>query len=460
MRNRLGWAAGATAVATAAAAFVLPGVGGAATVHALRTSVHVDFGTRHGAPAHGYTADYGLAYAGARGYGWTRVSNGKPVALVGNGVRRTTPKDPRYQSFLQMQAPHGPVKTPAQWQVALVDGLYDVTVAVGDSSATDSFDVITAEPHTARQVVLVGGFKPSASHRFYTVTKRVRVTGHRLGLNPAGGRNTKIDFVVAVPVRPGSPVVTPKPPTTTPPTTATPTTATPTTAPTTTSPTTPQPGGFVDDFTKGGTVGAGCQVTGLDGVLPNTAGNQCLLGNIAFVPGAGLRLTSTAGQLADDNQQNALYKTFDASSGSFTVTARVVGPVSQLTQNYQQIGAWFGPDQDNFVKVEAEHNGTGAPHLTMFDRHNGAPGRIVTTISLQALTTAITLDLVIKGANHQLTVFYRLNGGALVQVGTAELAADVSGWFTSTAKAGILDSNSGSTTSVVATFSSFSIASS
>ena len=237
----------------------------------------------------------------------------------------------------------------------------------------------------------------------------------------------------------------------------------------------PAPGSATTvNLAGGGSVSGSCAVTGFDGVLPNTAGNQCVAGKLAFASG-GLAVTSTAGQLADNNQQNALYKTFDASRGAFTVTTRVVGPLSYLASNYQQVGAFFGPDQNNFVKVEAEAN--GGPHLTMFYREKGVAGT-VGSVSLPALTTASTLDLVIKGnttvpdplpygdAYHvsgypldQLTVFYSLNGGALVQVGTVKRPADVTGWFSTSAKAGILDSNSGSPTPVTATFSRFSITS-
>jgi hypothetical protein len=192
-------------------------------------------------------------------------------------------------------------------------------------------------------------------------------------------------------------------------------------------------------------------------------------------PSAAAAWRSTAGQLANNNQQNALYKTFDATRGQFTVTARVVGPVNQLTSDFQQIGAWFGPDQNNFVKVEAEHNGTGDPHLTMFYRENGVSGT-VGSVALPAMTTASTLDLVIRGNTtvpdplpygdtyhvsgyplDELTVFYSLNGAALVQVGTIKMPANVTGWFSRQAKAGILDSNSGAATAITATFSKFSI---
>jgi hypothetical protein len=240
----------------------------------------------------------------------------------------------------------------------------------------------------------------------------------------------------------------------------------------------PLPGAATTDtLTTGGTITSSCAVTGFDGVLPNTGGTQCNAANLAF--GAnGLSITSSPGQLADNNQQNALYRTFDATRSSFTVTARVVGPVNQLTTNYQQIGAWFGPDQNNFVKVEAEHNGnTGDPHLTMFYRENGVAGTVA-TVSLPAMTTASTLDLVIKGNTSvpdpipygdmyhvsgypldELTVYYSVNGAALVQVGTVKMPANVTGWFSTAAKAGILDSNSGDTTPITATFSRFAITS-
>ena len=236
------------------------------------------------------------------------------------------------------------------------------------------------------------------------------------------------------------------------------------------------------DLTTGGTVSPTCAVTGFDGVLANTAGTQCNAGNIAFGPN-GLTLTSSAGQLANSNQQNALYKTFDATRSytqnkvnhGFTVTARVLGPVTQLTNDYQQIGAFFGPDQANFVKVEAEHNGTGDPKLTMFYSEKGVAGTVA-SVPLPAMTTASTLDLIIQGNSNvpdplpygdtdgvsgfpldELTVYYSINGAAPVQVGTTKFPVDVTGWFNRQSKAGILVSNTGSANTLTATFSKFSI---
>ncbi|MDX6212851.1 MAG: hypothetical protein QOF82_1938, partial [Frankiales bacterium] len=184
------------------------------------------------------------------------------------------------------------------------------------------------------------------------------------------------------------------------------------------------------DLTKGGTVGAGCAVSGFDGVLANTGGTQCNPANIAFT-GAGLSLTSTAGQLTANTQQNALYKSFDATRGQFTVDAKVVGPITTLTSGTQQIGAWFGPDQNNWVKVQADHTGTGE-NITMTYREKGTSSTVA-TVAVPGLATASSVDLVIvgntsvpdpaTGSAHnfpldEVTVFYRLNGGPLVQVGT------------------------------------------
>ncbi|BEP12378.1 hypothetical protein acdb102_06890 [Acidothermaceae bacterium B102] len=229
------------------------------------------------------------------------------------------------------------------------------------------------------------------------------------------------------------------------------------------------------DLTAIGSIGANCAVPGFDGVLDNA----CVPGNL-HASGAGLAITSTPGQLATNNQANALYKTFDATRGPFTVTARVAGGINQLTTNYQQIGAFFGTDQNNFIKIEIEHNGTGTPHMTMFFRTNAGAGQSVTTIQPSGLTTASTVDLVIKGNTtlpdpipfgdtygvsgyplDQLGVYYSIDGGPLTQLGTTfEYPANVPGFFSRSSKAGILDSNSGTPTTLTATFSRFSISNS
>ncbi|BEP15324.1 hypothetical protein acdb102_36350 [Acidothermaceae bacterium B102] len=222
------------------------------------------------------------------------------------------------------------------------------------------------------------------------------------------------------------------------------------------------------DLTKGGTVSASCAITGFDGVLANTAGTQCNAAGAAF-SSAGLALTSTAGVLTSNNQQNALYKNFDATRGQFTIDATVAGPLPSLTSGNQQIGAFFGPDQNNFIKVQADAV-SGAPHITMTYREKGVA--TTATVAVPGLTTTSTLDLVIIGNTSvpdpatgklagfpldQLSVYYKIDGGALTSIGTVKTPADVVTWFSRMAKAGVLVSNAGSATPITATFSKFSI---
>lgn len=228
------------------------------------------------------------------------------------------------------------------------------------------------------------------------------------------------------------------------------------------------------DLRSGISVSGNCGVTGFDGVLPASGAgvNPCNAANIG-TSGAGLVLNSSAGQLADHNQQNALYQAFDTTRGAFTVSTRVIGSTGQLTQNYRQIAAFFGSDDRNFIKIEAEHN--GSPGLTLFYVHDGVGGTVASAPSspafISALTSASTLDLVIKGVANvpdpipygdpygvhgfpmdELSVWYSIDGGTLTQIGPTIESA----FYSHSAKAGILVA-SPSATPITATFSQFSI---
>jgi hypothetical protein len=231
-------------------------------------------------------------------------------------------------------------------------------------------------------------------------------------------------------------------------------------------------------LTAGGSVTGQCVVAGFDGVLPNSGGTQCNPGNISYTS-SGLALTSTPGEMANgiNSQQNALYNTFDASRSSFTVKARIAGPLPALTDNYQQIATFFGPDQNNYFKVEVEHNGNGTdPHLTVLYEQGGS-ATVVASVSVPALATANTVDLIINGNSSQpdgiqpnvdtykvrgypldqVWGSYSINGGTPVMVGTKQLPKDPMGWFSTSAKAGILVSSGGSSTPITATFTRFAI---
>jgi hypothetical protein len=96
----------------------------------------------------------------------------------------------------QLPADSSGVPTPGAWEAAVPNGLYRVTVAVGDAgTATNSSHWASVENQNA-----IAAFVPTASVRHATVTRTVRVTDGKLTLSPAGGTNTKFDYIDIVSV--------------------------------------------------------------------------------------------------------------------------------------------------------------------------------------------------------------------------------------------------------------------
>ena len=167
----------------------------------------MNFAAQSSATPSGYSNDYGVAWSDDAGQGWENAADGTPVSLVGNGRERNLAASPdkRYDTMIQMQqsaASSGGTQTPGQWEHALTNGDYLVTVAAGDASATNSIDRITLEPGTPNAVTIINNFVPSTDNYFATATQRVTVSDGRLTLNATGGTNTKIDFIDAVPAAP------------------------------------------------------------------------------------------------------------------------------------------------------------------------------------------------------------------------------------------------------------------
>ena len=166
------------------------------------TALHVNFATPTSAPVSGYATDSGTAFDPATGSGWESAVDGSPLSYTANTRERflSTSPDKRYDTMVVMQATPTSVgtRTEGQWEHAIANGTYDVTVGVGDASATNSVDRIVAEPG-AGAVVVVNNYVPTAAAPFTTQTATVQVTDGRLTLNASGGGvNTKLDFVDAV----------------------------------------------------------------------------------------------------------------------------------------------------------------------------------------------------------------------------------------------------------------------
>lgn len=172
----------------------------------------INFGDAGTIPPAGYLADHGQSYGPRTGtdqgtahtYGWVALSDGTPVNLSENGRNRITDKqapagtDPRLASFIHMQLPDNAAsgtKTPGSWEMAVPDGSYAVTVAVGDAgTAIDSVHWINVESQNAIAGYVPTGAAGSAGHHT-TATLSVTVTDGRLTISPQAGTNTKIDYV-------------------------------------------------------------------------------------------------------------------------------------------------------------------------------------------------------------------------------------------------------------------------
>ncbi|MFP5348131.1 MAG: PA14 domain-containing protein, partial [Actinomycetes bacterium] len=170
-------------------------------------STKVNFADAETVPPVGYVTDYGRAFGPRTSanqgtgnvYGWVQLGTSTPVSLEGNGRNRNTGSpsanqpDLRLATMMHMQLPSNAtngVSTPGSWEMAVPNGAYQVTVAVGDAgTAVDSTHWINIENQNA-----IAAFVPTSS-KFATATRTVVVDDGRLTLSPAGGINTKVDYV-------------------------------------------------------------------------------------------------------------------------------------------------------------------------------------------------------------------------------------------------------------------------
>jgi len=163
-----------------------------------QSPIRVNFAPQGETPPSGYVLDSGEAYSSTTGRGWISQTDSTPVSIVGNARDRDKVTDQRLDTFIHMQftGDTGGVATPARWEAAVQNGVYDVTVAVGDvSTVTGSTHRITVENTT-----VINNFVPTTANRTATVTERLRITDGKVTLDAAGGTNTKLDYVDIVPV--------------------------------------------------------------------------------------------------------------------------------------------------------------------------------------------------------------------------------------------------------------------
>ena len=180
--------------------------------------------------------------------------------------------------------------------------------------------------------------------------------------------------------------------------------------------------------------------TGFTWAQPNKLLNEYQPALLDLRPLEGLLYLTTTGTSAaggpfdgDNSLVNGLQTQFNASTGSFTITVRLKGPLTNIDASSEQVGILFGPDQDNYVKLVAlGQNATTAGGPTQFlqfldEQANTAtsPTTYVHTLTgspslanIGSFAGIDTLDLSIAGdaATGKLTAYYRINGGAMTKL--------------------------------------------
>ncbi len=191
--------AGKTSTATS----VVSATPDTATPTLVAVPFQVNFVAADTAVGAGFEKDFGQAYSNQRGYGWVSPTTGAPLNLVGNGRLREervgVTVDLRQRGLVHLQADDvagtfNGVKTEGEWEIAVPNGSYRVTVSAGDqpgaNNVYDSVHELNVEGVTA-----IDGFQATAADEFETATVVATVDDGKLTIDAAGGTNTKINYV-------------------------------------------------------------------------------------------------------------------------------------------------------------------------------------------------------------------------------------------------------------------------
>lgn len=208
------------------------------------------------------------------------------------------------------------------------------------------------------------------------------------------------------------------------------------------------------------------QGTGFTRVQANTAGNQYQANLIDLDTTAGVLKLTTSGAGANsgttNTQLNALETQFDGSTNGFTITARIKGPLSYMDATYKQAGIFFGPDQDNFVKLVAIRNTTGN-FLQFRDEQNATTVTLPSSaqgVNIGNFANITTLDVRLAGdpLTGKVYAYYAINGGSFTKISSdlTLTGATRQAFFSPTARAGILALTS-TTSSITVSYDSFGI---
>ncbi len=210
------------------------------------------------------------------------------------------------------------------------------------------------------------------------------------------------------------------------------------------------------DADAGGILDKDGQGTGFVSIQPNKNGNQYQPSLIDLQTAGGLLWmttngTSTSGGNArlDNTLVNALQVDFDGTGQVFEIRTRISQGLSDISTGYEQAGIFFGPDQDNYLKLVALwHTDDGGSRLEFTDEYSDGVGGTYSTVSngrvfVGSWSEVDTLDLrlVANPTTGVVTAWYKLDGAAdwsqvphSITVPTDKRSA----FFTNLAKAGLI----------------------
>lgn len=214
--------------------------------------------------------------------------------------------------------------------------------------------------------------------------------------------------------------------------------------------------------------------TGFEQVL---AGSNYVQANLDVVGGV-LNVTSSGsptnvGPLDGANSlDNGLVNNFNGSARDFTIQTKMVDLTGVLTASNQQAGLWFGPDQDNYVKLVVSSSPNGA-RIQFLDERKVGPAYVHTATTAQSYSLLpsgnatqsleFQLDSVVDAAtgNAVLSAFYRADGAtAWTKVGPDYVFSGsiADRFYNANSKAGVLAYHRSATvTPAVVSFDSFAI---
>lgn len=155
----------------------------------------------------GYVKDIGEAFDEVRRFGWVREDSlgtqepHVPVNITTNTRRRSAQSELRLATLIHMQFPQDvdneiSTKISAAWEYIVPNGIYTVTVAVGDA---ENFPAPEGHRINVEGIPVIVNFVPTgldgSRTRHKTATATVRVEDGLLTIDARGGINTKIHYL-------------------------------------------------------------------------------------------------------------------------------------------------------------------------------------------------------------------------------------------------------------------------